>query len=736
MSAQIGNPARHGVYVRRTRPRKVNGESGGWRFDPRLRCQEVVMSAGLNMGHALINYVQPHGAPVPIEDIIADYHPDDQVRVELYPYDDARGRDSEAEGSGLILFEGPMTRIPLSLVAQADDTREKADFICTPLPTLTNKASVVTGRWYEGGAAAWSVIEAQDLPAAFNYKGRANMDADDAHAAAANGAPGGGLTARPFTHDDDPAGEYWTVNAALASLLVQWLYGNGETTRDRTFGVEKETLDALSAAEAPGGERWSGLDDVLPETDVTGMHLLDALDAVCRAGGFRWAIEPDISTQDSGDRRYLLNIWRRFAGPPKDFNLPKRGRFGSVNATVRDTAGLNRYTILRDNAAIINDVTARGRTEIEATVPLKPLWSPGDVEATSPAPATHALPNPYSDTYHSKHVQGGSSFNSFAHVGRMWGVDCTGASTAGFYPEADAAYTHDPAGFDWLGLFAIPGDDPVDPITAERSANGISTPINWIKRIRHPRELTRPAYRLAGRRYVLQVSENSGSSWTDITDRMSFTTLTDFFGVMLTGVPNLAAVNAATLGTGQAPAIADSWWQKLLDKTLRFRLACNVPADHAPVAKIISYNDSSGSEYIASELIDVDVTETWSAPSPGNVLGASTWQKIVGAQGNASLGGDLIGPVVDAAVRLLDARDGTRIEIGADGFLLQPWKFPLGASVRGIQGRNIGLASNGGGPTRYPEIVSKRLVLSGPTGGGEAQGMYLSLTDTAITEGV
>lgn len=733
MSLQVGTPARHGVFVRRSRP--INGETTGWRYDPRLRCQEVVMGAGIDMGHALLSYVQPHGTPTPIEDIISAYTCDDQVRVELYPYDDARGRDSEAEGSGLVIFEGVMTRIPLTLISQAEDTREKADFVCTPLPVITHRSTVIVGRWYDSGASAWSVIESQDVPASFNYRGRANMDADDANIAAANGASG--LLARPFTHDDDPAGSYWTVNAALVSLLAQWLYGVGDLTRDRTFGVEAETLEALSSSETPTGERWAGLDDILPETDVTGLRLLDAIDAVCRAGGFRWAIEPDISSEDSGDRRYLLSLWRRFAGPAADFHLPKRGRFGTAAATVRDTAGLNRYTILRDNAAIINSVTARGRVEIEATVPLKPLWSPDDISSDDPAPAGYAMPNPASGSYHARHVQGGGSFESYRHVGRMWGVDCTGADAASFYPTGD--YAHDADGFDWLGLLGLPAADPADPITAERAANGIATPINWIKRVRHPRELTRPEARLVGRRYVLEVTEDATAetpTWTDITDRMSFTTLSDYFGIMLTAVPNLAAVNAETLGTNTAPAIADSWWQKMLDGDLGFRLACNIPADHAPVAKVISYNGTSGSRYICEQLIDVDVTEVWAAPAPGHILGGSAWAKINGAAGNASQGGDLIAPVVDAASRVLDARDGTRIEISADGFLLQPWRFPIGTSVRGIVGRNISLASNGGGPVRFPEVVQKRLVLSGPSGEGAAQGMYLSLTDTAIREGV
>ncbi len=731
--------ADHLVYTRRSNA--INGEITNWVFDPRLRCQDIIHRAGPNVGDARFRFVPDAGVVTPIETIAADYHPDTQVRVEVWPYESTLGADTGVEDIGLVVFEGMLERQALRAGVAGGRDREDADFVALAMPWIDHRAAehLITGRWVYVPGGGWDRVESPLVPAAFNYRGRGNMDGDDGHRLTAAGvAASVQLTARPFTHDDDPDGRYWTVREALRSLLAQWLYGvDPNSPKNRMTGVEAETMTALTGTDNTG--RWQGLDDVLPETDVSGLRLFEAIDAVCRAAGFEFAVVPapaindaDLGANATGpeDRRYLLRVWRRHAGPVTDLRLPKRGAFPANAATAAEAADVNRLHLLRDNTGVINHVFSRGRVLIEAGVELKPLWSPDDLD-TDPVVVTHQLPvGVVTDTYHDRHVRGGSQFDTYGHVGRLWGIDCTGADAANYYTSG--YYQHDAAGFDWLAFLGIDGNDP---LTAERTARGLDAqadPIIWTHRVRRPLPLRRGDRADDGRRYRLEVSENAGSSWTDITDLVTFTVLSDAFGIRLTSVPNLASVNAASLASGTTPDVTASWYALIKSgQSLRFRLTCLVEADHAAIYRA-DRQDTSATAYLRGELVDVDLDEVWSHAS-SRLNTAGTWQKIAPAPGSPSDATDVIR---SAAERLRDAREGARWSVGADSFLLRPDRYLIGDRVRSIAGRDLPLGTGTGAQQRHPVIVEVRWVLSGPDGRGTAQGTFLSLTDTALREGV
>ncbi len=764
IDASVIPESEHFVFVRRTGA--VNGETAGWKFDPNLRCQEVTIRAGLGLGRATFNYV-PLDMTIPsIESIAARYHPDTQVRVELHP----PGLDTPSEGEGLAVFEGVLERQPLSVVSHNGEEDETCDFVAVAMPWLDARTSQhhAVMRWYHrslddsGGAGGplgpWLLIETRTVPAAFNYRGRANMDTADAHKRPAAGLLVGALDARGFTHDDDPTGGFWTVGEAIKSLLVQWLYGSGTTARTRATGVDLDTLVALGSDAFTDDGQFGGLGKVLPETDVTGLFLFEAIDAVCRAGGFEFAVEPDMAMEGRGDRLYLLRLWRRHAGPPSQVRLPKRGAFPAGAAETRRQADVNRLTLMRDNSGIINEVIARGPVAIEASIELRPLWSPDELEAQKkdppgegyePTPASNALAPGLGgaggdDAYHQKHVQGGGQFSAFGHVGRAWGADCTGASAALFYQEGTEEtpkpYDQNAKGFDWIAELGINGS-PGDQLTAERVANGVDTPVAWTTRVRRPEPLTRDTARLRGQRYVLEVSEKAVASpgtrsWVDITDRVSFSVLTDFFGIRFSSIPNLASVNAEALASGSPAAVADSWWQKILDQDLLFRLTANVAADHESIY-VAKQQASSGTAYSRGWMLDVDVTEVWASPdSTLNSGPSSSWTKLPAAAGNASLVGDLTDAVKSAAERVRDAHEGTQWRASFDTFLLEPWKWRIGDRIREVSGRGLSLATNAGSGERHPAIVEVKVVLAGPGGDGAGQGVFVSLTDTSMRGGV
>lgn len=743
---------------------KVNGESSGWRPVGELRCLNVALLAGPRPGHATFDIVKTDLTAAAMEDVLAAYPPDTQVRVVIYPYDSAAGIDGGTDAQGVIVFEGVLNRTETEANNNPDGDEEGARLHAAALPWIDagSKQHLITGRWVwsppadEESPGTWDVIESPLVPVTFNYRGRGNMDADDAHKQTSSGLSGGELTARPFTHDDDPAGQPWTLREAIKSLLVMWLYGyDEENPLDRVTGVELDLLNELEYGSASPTGHYEGLDDVLPEVTVDpqafddGADVISAIAQVCGVAGYEMAVVLNMLLKDSDlDRRWELRLWRRHAGPQTDLYLPKRGRFpASAGATLK-VADVHRVSVLRDTAGIVNEVIGRGRVAVEVTVPLKPLWHPDDIEAPKTgstfdaAPASNAMPNPHSDTYHAKHVQGGEDFGDYAYVGRAWGIDCTGASAEDFYPAgagedpyAPGEYAHDPEGFDWLDYLGIDG---TDAMSQERVSVGkLTDPIYWQRnrlRLAHP--LTRLYAQLLGRRFVLEVTEDATAetpAWTDITNRMGFTTLDEFFGVLLTGVPNLAAVNAATLGTDLVPAIEDSWWQKMLDEDLGFRLTCNVPADHAS-AYYAGRQISSGTGYSRFALLTLDAEEVWA--QAGNFFNASgALTKLPGTPGTHGFGGDLVAQVKSAAVRHRDAYEGTRWACSAGAFLLRPWAWRIGDSVRGIRGRNIGFATGGGSSLRFPEIVGVHMTLAGGPD-GNAQSLQILLNDTAIREGV
>jgi len=705
------------VYIRKTP--KVNGETGGWHLDANLRCQSVVMRRGGNPGEAKFVFVPTDNKVASIEDVLNRHHPDRQVRVETFPY-----------GNPMPVFEGVLERQPCRVVSHDTRVDERSDFIGLAMPWIDNRSQfhVVTGRWFYDttpGGGGWDRVDSSAVPAVFNYRGRGNMDGDAAHTANT-----GGITARPFTHDDDLAGQQWTVGEAMKSVLAQWLFGGGGAgaARPRATGVASATVSRLNSGQG------DGLADVLPETDVSGLGVLDALAAVCAAGGFEFAVVPDMTGSLGGDRLYVVRIWRRHEGDLVDLMLPKRGKFpSSASATLR-RANVSNLHIMRDTAGIVNEVLSRGRVLIEVGLKLKPLWDPADMADTGTVtlPETHALPaRSFIDAYHKKHVIGGDDFLGFKHIGRRWGLDCTGASASGFYPSGSAPYDHDPDGIDWLTDLGLNGSNP---LAAERTANNVTDPIVWTQRLRRALPLRRADALDTGLRYILELSEDGGNTFTDVTGLVSFTTLPDFLGIQLNNLPNLAAVNLATLGTDTVPQVADSWYQKILDKQLIPRLTCLIEADHAS-SYFAPWQATSGTGYSRFSVIHIDAEEIWShTDSALNTSGG--WQKQAGAPGTLGFGGDPTAALRGAAERLRDAGEGTRWSVGASTFLLQPDRWRVGDSVRGVVGRDISFATNAGSAVRYPAIVEVELKLCGPDGSANGQGVFLSLSDTAQRGGV
>ena len=738
--------------------------TGGWALDYELRFRQLRFAAWPSSGFAQLDYIPLSGGFDPIEEnLLNNYWIDDQVRIEMFPpvfssgapigiATGTAGGDTDRGGGstsgGVMLFEGVLARQNFGVRATGSRDDEDTGLVAIDGPTIDNldPAHVVRGRWVQDpGESAGTpyLIDAPQVPATFNAGGRPNM----MPTLPMTGHDGGlGLSAQLFTFDGDYRADYWTARDAIVSTLVMWLYGHstaGGTAKTRSATLETLTAKALLDDEIEGA-RWVGLDAILPETSVQGLSVYDAVAKICAAVGFEMPVPPPLGRrppeadeeeeQVAPDRLYQVRLWRSGAGPDGSLRLQKRPPHSAASLTATQELKQNnvdQITGLVDATRSRNHCQATGPVLIETTVPLKPMWASADVSGAGlTARLQQMVLGNDTEQYTQRHVKDGSDFKTYGHVGRFWGVDCTGefrAAGLGYTTPSDLA--HDADGFDWLGHLGIDGDDA---LTAERTANNVADPIRWTNRPRKAMPLTRPGLVELKQPYILEVSEDGGTEWIEL-PAQSYKVHADRFTVQLTDIANLAMVNADTyIANAGSPAIDASWWGLIKTNNLRFRLTCLVEADHAsrydatPVA-------GSGSLYPRTSLVRSSAVTVWS--HPGSILnGGSTWVKIDdGGYGSSTAGADREQLLQDLAQRIQDKQSPLRISVSGGTWIMDPAMLQVGDRILGIAGRNLPfLQTTPSGEVRSPSVVG--VTLTGALEG--AQGISFDLADEAMRRGV
>src|SRR3990172_537095 len=493
VSSSIRRPVRHVVYGRRVADGMsipFDGSLGGWTWVPQWQCEKVVQRKGPAVGEAHLQWVPISSSEFAAEQVLASMSHDDQVQVRVGPHEDELALQPADENQSKIVFEGYVGRVVMDIQGRDDQSSERVSAIAFPLPRLDNESSdhIITGRWtrYAGinsGSGRHFVVESPSQPAVFNFRGRPNRIQDpDELTWIQKTAYQPTLLAPVFTHDDDPAGRFWTVGEALASILVMWLFGRLALPLTRHIDIESATAAALTAAASgtDGTGQFAGLTARIPEVNVHGLGVLDAIDAVCQAGGFEFALEPTMLTAIY-DRRYILRLWHKGSGRGVWLELAPRG---SSYSSAEDQAIENRESqilAMSDAGELVNEVFARGRSFIECKLVLKPLWNPSDVDGSTidtnlQQTVTETLLTSHS--YYQRHVTGGSLYKGYGHVGRMWGIDCLGGIVDGY---TSGVYEHDIDGFDFVTELAVESGE----IGSARNQLGISDAIKWTRRLRH-----------------------------------------------------------------------------------------------------------------------------------------------------------------------------------------------------------------------------------------------------------
>lgn len=691
------------VYVRTTR---VNDglDDTGWVLRNDLVATQLRLRANVNGPQAHLRYHRQRGEQqLGFETLAGRFGIDDQVKIVLPPYDDQgldQGVDAEA---GQTIFTGILSRHQIDVAADAQSDAETLRYVADPLFILDDVAydHTVRGRW--GYNSGLRVIESPSLPAIFNQSGRPNCSADTLRF-------GGVLTAPLWTHDDDPEGRHWTVRRALAATIGAWLLGVGAMPRHTA--VDPTLMAALEEG-ATVPDSLAGLDAQLPEVNIHGLGVLSAVEAICRAAGFMMAIEPsaDYGTTLGPDRLWVLRVWRRGRGRAAYLDMAKRGTTFATATDRYQQSNVDKLTLLRDVAESNNSITAVARQVIELRVELKPLWSPDQVYAGD---ATD-------QTYLDRHVSGGVEFDTYGHVGRMWGLDCVGAFTG----YTSGAYKHEVGGFNWPNELGL-GDD-ANAIVQYRAGLGVTDTIIWSKRVRTPLPMISPAARLMGQEYLLEVSEDSGSTWQPLD--LAFVTLSErFFGIQFRGVEDLAKYNILTQQTGRAAQVeAESWWGLIAESKLRVRLTCSIEADHASIA-FAGRQSTAGSAYDRYQLVITDMVEGWISPSsPLNT--SADWLRVAVNQ-TASIASPTT-PILDVARRRRDDLEDLRLSGAAYLPVLDLTRYRLGDRLLAVRGRDYSLAQNGGSSQRFVNVVGITAMLEGVN-----QSVRLNLEDMAMTGGL
>ena len=725
-----------------TRPRQFystlpsDGRDEGWLPDPRLRPEFVRTQVGASPAIAGFTFIPLTSVDETIEQQMRNYSIDDQVRIVVDPIQDqgVTQFDLLAQENGEILFEGILQRNTPSLQGRDNGDVEQTDLTAFALSSLDNQAThnIIRGRMVAVDSSTISEIETPDLPAVFNFRGRPNLS--NATTISAKVAKGQATIAAPlWTHDDDSNARPATLARALQLILVSKLYGNANS-HNRNIDIDpllalELIKDTFSSETITRPEQFRGLDDQLPEINVQGLGALDAIEQVCTAGKFDMAIE--VAGRDEYrtlvDRRHVLRIWRKNTGDLVPIDLAKAGSSYSKPEQLFAENNINAFSVIVDGAEIRNSIYVVGRSYVEAQFPLKPLWKPADIDSAEINASLQKTPTAEQingSGYYAKHVVGGAEFKSYGHVGRVWGIDCTGDFDG--YESSEPEYQHDEDGFDFVSHLDL---NNVVEIQSLRQAAGVTDPIVWTKRIRHALPMVNPHARKRGINYILEVSEDAGETWYVYPRR--FSSLRDLCGFKI-DVENLASFNLEVARGLKQPGKVDvdkSWWKLISTKALRMRATFTVIADHANRWNA-PRRVQGASIYDRAQWLSSRVDEYWIAPnSPLNDYSpGGAWWRIAGilTRGDDELqAGESL---QQTAERRREQLEDVRMSVTIGTPLMLFKRYRLGNRISGVRGRNISFATRVGNQANYPNVVGVTYNI------GNTQSIQFSLTDQRLAE--
>jgi len=384
---------------------------------------------------------------------------------------------------------------------------------------------VVNGRWMTSKAGAMAYYAG--LPCVFNAEGKPNRAATPYEAPA--GYPAGAPGVFPFTADDDPNAEFWTLGNVLDYLA--WIYN-----RDQVW-VENPM---------PGDTDYDRTDPVL--LDVEGMNLWDALAAAAAKGGCD--LWERVLSDEGGLPVFRIALLERGSGPLASLRR-QSAVVGEETALDLDETNVHAARVAENTAgAVARPLVGGGRMLYEITVALGKAWDPARlaIPAGEEAWPSKELEGYEASDYVKRYCTYGADFPDYAECGRLWAADTDGRYSAAPYnlPTVDVADLADQEAESWP-LMLYP---PLPTLTRYSSAGGKPT-----------------------QNVLVEMSIDNGDNWFVLT---GYRVLPDRLGIYID------EANLADLGPKGEVSAADNLFQQLDDdpSQVSVRMTCTIASPH------------------------------------------------------------------------------------------------------------------------------------------------------------
>jgi len=472
----------------------------------------------------------------------------------------------------------------------ADD--EHVTITCAGLAFRMKADTIVYGRYME--TAGGDVAHFSGLPCDFNAGGRANMAASRE---TVDGAP----RAVPyFTYDGDPDAEPWTLSDVLDYLA--WRYNAGE--------------DWIQNPDLP----QSLLDrDEAVVTSAEGLSFLDAWAAACAEDGYETyeSFDPD-RNGTFGSRIRVVRV-----GEGDAVTLTRLGAGVGETEPLVDLSAMNVFASSVAHAtapAVTRPIVAGGRRLVEITVTLGQAWDPSRLDLGG----ADADPDHPEGQFLDRYCRGGSDFDSYADVGRLWDANPDGRYSAAPFslPVADMA---DLAG-ETAGSWPLGPYPPLPTLTMfGTDAAGRTT-----------------------RGAVAEITFDGGSNWHPLT---GFQTLPDRLGLWI----NVANPARVWKNDPDAPPDADNnLFAQLVDDASKVavRLTCTVAAPDRRIERP-SRRATAGTLFETACWLDRGTFDQKRSVAATSIFSGS------GLAQDTVSGGEAIAALAEA---VQEARDGREIE--------------------------------------------------------------------------
>ena len=534
------------------------------------------------------------------------------------------------------------------------DTREELIVTATGCAArlALDAAYLVFGRYIF--AANGDVMRFSGLPCVFNAGGRPNRH-QNLQADFGAGAPAGGVPV--FTADGDPNAIWWTPVEIFVYLL--WRHNYSE------YWLGNPTFTRAEYS-------WSANRPVT-EIPVEGLSLWAALGAVADKAGYD--VAEVVTNNGAGGANHSIDIIRRHTGDEfvVSHQAPNAaGTFATLAADPNKPAGAYRTNLFAATIAettvpsIARPLVMGGRELTEISIELGKAWDPALLEIPTDSTADPNVDARAATTYFNRYCRGGTSFNAYMAVGRLWDANTDGRYSAAPYnlSEPDVAAL---AGFE-AGTFPVMAFRPRPCLTKLGDLTDGVTSGTYV-----------------------EVSFDGGASWRPLPGT---SLLPDRLGIIIT-TPNLATVQT---GDGGKPHKTNLFF-KLADDAadVKIRLTCTIAVPlrnwNCPARR-----SSSGTMFDQGATFDKGVA------GQIRLRAASSRFTSTGLAADEVTVADATEDLERLAAQLQDAAEDRLLEAN----LPLGWidaSVRIGMVVNRIAGLGYNLRSNAGARTISPRIV-------------------------------